>query len=165
MKGVLKCSHLRLIRVCSAVQGAEQKLHMKLMFTFAQLLLDRGADVHAVGDQALRWACQSGEPNLVNWLIGAGADVHTLSDEPLRCAQVVDVLDARRNFLRPAWISCDCRLSASLGDLATVRQLLAAGADVSAQGGSALQLARQAGHSEVAEELERASAAAYCTKS
>jgi ankyrin repeat protein len=54
--------------------------------------------------------------------------------------------------------SRSCRLSASLGDLATVRQLLAAGADVGAQGGSALVLARQAGHSNVAVELERAAA-------
>jgi len=44
--------------------------------------LERGADVHARDDAALRWASEKGHKDVVEVLLRAGADVR--DDEPLR---------------------------------------------------------------------------------
>jgi hypothetical protein len=43
-----------------------------------------GADVHAEGDCALRWASENGHLGVTRYLIGVGADVHGRNDEALR---------------------------------------------------------------------------------
>ena len=49
-----------------------------------KLLLDAGADVHAYNDYALRWTSANGHTEVVKLLLDAGADVHADDDEALR---------------------------------------------------------------------------------
>jgi len=53
---------------------------------FVKYLLDAGADVHTLNDNALHWACYEGYIEIVKILIDAGADVHAVNDDALRCA-------------------------------------------------------------------------------
>jgi hypothetical protein len=63
-----------------------------------ELLLERGADVHAEDDEALRLAAKMGMKQVVELLLQHGADVHAEDDEALRLAarkgiyQVVELL-------------------------------------------------------------------------
>jgi hypothetical protein len=52
----------------------------------AELMLQRGADVHADHDSALIWACSIGDTSLVSLLLSNGADVEALDGCPLRVA-------------------------------------------------------------------------------
>jgi len=51
-----------------------------------KLLLNAGADVHARADYALRWASGNGHVEVVKLLLNAGADVHASDDLALRWA-------------------------------------------------------------------------------
>src|SRR3989338_1037632 len=51
-----------------------------------QWLVEHGANVHAVDDEALRLAAKNGHVSVVQWLVEHGADVHARDDEALRCA-------------------------------------------------------------------------------
>ncbi len=48
--------------------------------------LDRGADIHADNDYALRWAARAGHKDVVELLLNRGADVHARNDWTLRWA-------------------------------------------------------------------------------
>jgi len=50
------------------------------------LLHDRGADIHAKDDDALRWACRHKHLEIIKYLLDRGADIHTNNDEVLRFA-------------------------------------------------------------------------------
>ena len=50
------------------------------------LLLDRGADIHAEKDEALRLAAYNGHTETVALLLDRGADIHAEKDEALRWA-------------------------------------------------------------------------------
>ena len=52
----------------------------------AQVLLNRGADVHVGDDLTLRCAAQTGHTEVVRILLDHGADVHAGDDEALRYA-------------------------------------------------------------------------------
>jgi ankyrin repeat protein len=69
--------------------------------------VESGADVHACGDGALRWASESGDLEVVKYLVEKGANVHADNDWALR------------------WASCN-------GHLDVVRFLIESGADVHA---------------------------------
>ena len=49
-----------------------------------KLLLDRGANIHAQNDQALRWASEREYPEVVQLLLDRGADIHADYDGALR---------------------------------------------------------------------------------
>lgn len=49
-------------------------------------LLERGADIHAHGDYALRWAAYLGNTETVKLLLDYGADIHANEDEALKWA-------------------------------------------------------------------------------
>ena len=90
----------------------------------ARLLLDSGAEVHAMEDHALCVACQGGRLNTVALLLDHGADVHARQNKPLRSA-------------------------AKHGHLETVRLLLNRGADLHAAHDRALSSAARRGQLEV----------------
>ena len=45
-----------------------------------KLALERGADVHADNDGALRWASKNGHKDVVELLLKNGADIHAYDD-------------------------------------------------------------------------------------
>ena len=49
-----------------------------------QLLLERGVDLHAAHDAALREACACGHADIANFLIDHGANVHAHDDEAIQ---------------------------------------------------------------------------------
>jgi ankyrin repeat protein len=51
------------------------------------LLLDRGANIHARDDVALREAVKFGRKEMVALLLDRGADIHARNDEALRLAK------------------------------------------------------------------------------
>lgn len=106
-------------------------LHMAVLKGHAEmvdLLLERGADPRSENDQPLRFAAIEGHAAIVEKLVAAGADVHVKNDDPLRWA-------------------------AAKGRTETVKALLAAGADVHAGNEDALRRAAAAGHTEVVKTL------------
>lgn len=92
-------------------------------------LLKSGADVHADGDWALRWAAYWGNTELVGVLLDKGADVNAANGASL------------------VWASGN-------GHLKTVELLLERGADVQSLNGMAIAAARSQGHEEIARALE-----------
>ena len=53
---------------------------------FVKYLLEKGYNVHANDDCALRWASDNGHTEVVKVLLNAGANVHTIDDYALRWA-------------------------------------------------------------------------------
>ena len=48
--------------------------------------LEKGANVHAMNDEALKWASRNGHVEVVKILLDAGADIHAGDDYALRYA-------------------------------------------------------------------------------
>ena len=94
-----------------------------------RLAIQAGADVHAVDDQALRYASQDGHLPVVEVLVTAGANVHAVDDQALRFAS-------------------------ERGHLPVVEFLVKAGANVHADNDSALRWASASGHLAVVQFLK-----------
>jgi ankyrin repeat protein len=88
----------------------------------ARLLLDRGADIHARNDCAFRWAVDKDHTQTVLLLLDRGADIHAIGDHALR-------------------------LAANRGNTEMVQLLLDRGADIHAND-DALRWAAENGHTE-----------------
>ncbi|MBB5052697.1 ankyrin repeat protein [Afipia massiliensis] len=95
-----------------------------------KLLLNRGADIHAMDDKALRLAALKGHTDTVRLLLDRGAEIHAVDDGALR------------------WAAGGNRYTE------TVRLLLDQGADVHAQNEAALQWAASNGHAETVRLLQ-----------
>ena len=89
-----------------------------------EMLINDGADVHAKGDYALRFAAKNGYHNIVKLLIKHGADIHAENDYALRWA-------------------------AENGHYGTVKLLLKHGADIHANKDTALRWATENGRYKV----------------
>jgi len=96
---------------------------------FVKYLLNKGYDVHANDDLALRLASENGHTETVKVLLDAGADVHAYNDQPLR------------------WASDN-------GHTETIKVLLDAGADVHARDDLALRWASENKHAETVKVLK-----------
>lgn len=94
-----------------------------------ELLLDRGANVHAMDDAALFWAAAKGHTAVVQLLLQHGANIHSRQDEALRYA-------------------------ASGGHKDLCELLLDHGADIHARSDEAVRWARREGHKDVVALLE-----------
>lgn len=111
-------------------------LHMAVLKNrpeMVDLLLEHGADPRSENDQPLRFAATEGHAAIAEKLIAAGADVQVKENDPLRWA-------------------------AAKGHTETVKVFLAAGADVHAKDEDALRRAAAAGHTEVVKTLLEAGA-------
>ena len=66
------------------------------------MLVERGADVHAFDDYALRWAAENGHFDVAEYLVEHGADVHARNDYALRLAARnghIDVVEYLRSVI------------------------------------------------------------------
>jgi ankyrin repeat protein len=93
-------------------------------------LLSEGADVHEDDDRALRFASSGDRAKIVKLLLAHGADVHAENDSSL--------------------IAACC-----YGRTATVKLLVAHGADIHADNDCSLECARDNGHKNVVNYLEK----------
>ena len=73
-----------------------KNLYDENMFKY---LLEKGANVHAGDDYALRWASERGHTNVVKLLLEHGADVHADNNGALRCASAMGHIDVVRLLL------------------------------------------------------------------
>ena len=112
-----------------------------------RLAIQAGADVHAVDDQALRWASRYGHLSVVKVLVKAGADVHAADDDALRSASASH---ADNDYA--------LRRASMYGHLSIVKVLVKAGADVHADNDYALRWASFHGHLAVVKVLVKAGA-------
>ena len=64
-----------------------------------KMFLERGADIHAENDRALRWASAGSKLEVVKYLVSKGADIHAENDMALRWASRMDRLDVV-NYLK-----------------------------------------------------------------
>jgi hypothetical protein len=117
-------------------------------------LLDRGADVHAQENYALRWASENGHRDTVAVLLEHGADVHAQEDYALRWASEIGHRNVVALLLdRGADVHAQedyaLRLASEKGHRDTVAMLLDGGADVHADNDGALRAASVNGHRDV----------------
>ena len=124
-----------------------------------RLAIQAGADVHAVDDQALRWASRYGHLSVVKVLVKAGADVHADNDRALRYASFHGHLSIVKVLVKAgADVHADndyaLRWASFHGHLSVVKVLVKAGANVHAVDDYALRFASSYGHLAVVEFLK-----------
>ncbi len=122
------------------------------------MMSSKGANIHAEDDNALRWASQLGQLEVVRYLIENKADVHANDDWALRWTsrnghlEVVKYLVERGADIH-AQDDYALRWASRNGHLEVVKYLTEHGADVHAQDDYALRLASHNGHLEVVKYL------------
>jgi ankyrin repeat protein len=122
-------------------------------------LIAKGADVNAHGARgqtALMWAVSQKHPDVVKVLLAHGADLHARSDtwSQVMAVEPHGYLPYNRSI--PAGSETALMFAARVGDLASARLLVAAGAnvnDVDAWGVSATTLAAHSGYGDLVELL------------
>ena len=122
-------------------------------------LLDKGANMNARGPRgqtALMWAVSEQHPEVVKVLLGHGADLRAKSDVWSDMMAVPPHGKPEYNRLIPHGGDTALMFAARIGDLASAKLLLAAGANVNdadAWGVSAMVLAAHSGFTEMVEFL------------
>jgi len=122
-------------------------------------LLDKGANVNARGPRgqtALMWAVSEQHPEVVKVLLAHGADLHAKSDVWRDMMAVPPHGKPEYNRLIPHGGDTALMFAARVGDLASAKLLLGAGANVNdadAWGVSAMVLAAHSGFTELVEFL------------
>ena len=122
-------------------------------------LLDKGANVNARGPRgqtALMWAVSEQHPEVVKVLLAHGADLHAKSDVWRDMMAVPPHGKPEYNRLIPHGGDTALMFAARVGDLASAKLLLGAGANVNdadAWGVSAMVLAAHSGFTEMVEFL------------
>ena len=122
-------------------------------------LIDKRANVNARGPRgqtALMWAVSEQHPDVVKVLLARGADIHARSDVWTEMMAVPPHGKPEYNRLIPHGGDTALMFAARVGDLASARLLIAAGANVNdadAWGVSAIALAAHSGFTELVELL------------
>jgi uncharacterized protein len=122
-------------------------------------LIDKRANVNARGARgqtALMWAVSEQHPDVVKVLLARGADIHARSDVWTEMMAVPPHGKPEYNRLIPHGGDTALMFAARVGDLASARLLLAAGANVNdadAWGVSAMVLAAHSGFADIVELL------------
>ncbi|KAJ7145199.1 hypothetical protein C8R43DRAFT_1197445 [Mycena crocata] len=134
----------------SPLCAASEYNHIRIV----ELLLKRGADIHAGDDDALQRAAGAGNLEVVNLLLEKGADIHAGDDAALQAATESSKLEVMQLLLEKgadihARDDAVLRTAAHWGELDTVRFLLLNGADIHARDDAALQEAARWGKLEV----------------
>ena len=117
-------------------------------------LLDRGANIHANDDVALREAAWKGRHEIVKFLVTQGANIHADNDAALRWAAPNGHLEIAKFLLaKGANIHANddgaLREAAFCGDLEAVKFLVTQGANIHARNDKALKWSAQEGHNDV----------------
>ena len=89
LKDILKAKSLEEIVPHLEVMEPNDMLRKCAEFGFldgVKIALERGADIHADYDYALRWASRKGHTDVVELLLKNGADVHVDNDNALKIA-------------------------------------------------------------------------------
>jgi uncharacterized protein len=122
-------------------------------------LIDKGATVNARGPRgqtALMWAVSQQHPDVARILLTRGADIHVRSDVLSQMMAVPPHGKPEYNRMIPFGSDTALLFAARVGDLASAKLLLAAGANVNdadAWGVSAMVLAAHSGFTEMVEFL------------
>ena len=119
-----------------------------------KLAIDKGTDIHANDDEALREAADKGHLDVVQYLVEQGADIHASDDYALRYASIQGHLDIAQYLVEQgADIHADddlaLRWAAYFGNLDIAQYLVEQGADIHADDDDALRNAAWKGHAEV----------------
>ncbi len=137
----------------------EKKSIEELLFRSAELgylpvviyLVEKGANIHAYDDKALRWAADNGHSPLVTYLVEQGADIHAVADYAIRWAAknghllVVIYLVKKGANIHSNYVDA-LRSAAKYGHLPVVTYLVENGAHIHAVADYALRWAAGNGH-------------------
>ncbi len=93
-----------------------------------EYLLEKGADIHACDDYALRWSAREGHIEVVKYLVEHGVNIHVYNDDALR-------------------------FSAHFGHIEVVKYLVEKGANIHAEEDYALRWSAFRGHIEIVKYL------------
>ena len=145
------------------VEGNELKTNLNMMLIKmskygnplgVKLLLEKGADIHAREDNALRWASKYGRTEAVKLLLEEGADIHVHNDFALITASFYGHKDIVVLLLKyGADVHADndeaLREASINGDTEIIKLLLEEGADIHAKDDEALRSASYYGQTEI----------------
>ena len=115
-----------------------------------QLLLEEGADIHALNDRALCWASRKGHLDVVKYLVEKGADIHANNDYALGPPVSKETIGGlRENLLKQISRGHASRK----GHLDIVQYLLEIDTNNQANADMALNIASEHGHSEIVKHM------------
>ena len=119
-----------------------------------KLLLEKGANIHADDDYALRWSARNEHIEVVKLLLEKGANIHADNDYALRWSAKNGHIEVVKLLLeKGANIHADddyaLRLSACYGQIEVVKYLLEKGANIRAQDDDALRYSAKYEHIKV----------------
>ena len=121
-------------------------------------LTEKGADIHALNDYALRWASKNGHLEVVKYLISNNANIHANDDLALRVASENGHLEVVKYLVTNganihAQNDVALRLASLNGYLEVVKYLVSNGANIHANDESALRWASRNGSLEIVKYL------------
>ena len=124
-----------------------------------KFLVESGADVHADGDYAIRWASCFGHLDVVKFLVESGADVRAFGDSAIRRASRYGQLDVVKFLVESgadvrAGGDSAIRRASRYGQLDVVKFLVASGANVHVCDDYAIRWASDNGHDDVVEYIK-----------
>jgi ankyrin repeat protein len=124
-----------------------------------KLLIENGADIHAIDDYALIYASENGHTDIVNLLIENGADIHAKDDYALIWASKKGYIEIVKLLIENganihAKDDYALRWASENGHTDIVKLLIKSGADIHAKDDYALIWASANGHTDIAKLLK-----------
>ena len=121
-------------------------------------LVERGANIHAQDDEALKSSAAKGHLNVVKYLLERGADIHAQDDKALIESAAKGHLDIVKYLIESgahihAQDDYALKLSAYNGHLEVVKYLVERGANIHAQDDYALRFSAEKGYLEIVKYL------------
>jgi hypothetical protein len=141
-------------KVNKVILGERKEIDLEVI----KSLIEEGADIHADGDHALKFAAEYGHIEVVKYLVEQGADVHADNNHALRCSAKNGHLNIVEFLVeKGANIHIDndyvLRHSAKNGNLELVKFLIEKGANIHICDDYAIRWAGISGHSKVVKYL------------
>jgi len=121
-------------------------------------LVEKGVNIHADVDYALRWSASNGHLNVVKYLLENGANIHAENDTALRYSAGKGHLDIVKYLVEKganihAYDDYALRWSAQNGHLDVVKYLVEKGANIHAQNDLVLKWSALRGHLDIVKYL------------